>query len=163
MAWFRMTMIGGKCSWGRFLLGHPLPSVRAMCIILCAQYGTLDWRVGGYVLCQQASQDGKAKRNSFNTTILQAWFFSGLSFFWHWGEHFKLMRKCKRLIYLDAFNVSLILARGAQRGGRENQNIMLHRARLYALGLADTCWTCTCLWAKWKKRAGRGNFCSCSD
>lgn len=76
-------MVGGKCSWGRFLLRHPLPSVRAVCIILCAQYGTLDWRVGEYVPCQQASQDGKAKRNSFNTTILQAWFFSGLSFFWH--------------------------------------------------------------------------------
>lgn len=110
-------MVGGKCSRSRFLLGHPLRSVRAMCIILCAQYGTLAWRAGGYVPCQQASQDGKAERNSFNTTILQARFFSGLSFFWHQGEHFKLMRKCNRLIYLDAFNVSLTLARGAHKGG----------------------------------------------
>jgi len=52
--------------------------------------------------CQHAFQEGKAKRNGFNTTILQAWFFRELSFFWHKGEHFKLMRKCNRLIYLDA-------------------------------------------------------------
>lgn len=119
---FRMTTVGGKCSWGRFLLGHPLPSVRAMCRILCAQCGTLDWRAGGYIPCQQASQDGKAKRNSFNTTILQAWFFSGLSFFWHQGEHFKLMRKCNGLIYLDAFNVSLTLA-GEPKEGVEKTKI----------------------------------------
>lgn len=132
---FRMTMVGGKCWWGRFLLGHPLSEP-------CVQFFCSVWHAGlesrGICPCQQASQDGKAKRNSINTTILQAWFFSGLSFFWHQGEHFKLMRKCNRLIYLDAFNVSLTLARGAQREGRENQNIMLHRARLYALGLAGT-------------------------
>lgn len=52
--------------------------------------------------CQHAFQEGNAERNSFNTTILQAWFCKELSFFWHQEEHFKLMRKCNRLIYLDA-------------------------------------------------------------
>lgn len=89
--------------------------------------------------CQHAFQEGKVKRNSFNTTILQAWFCRELSFFWHQGEHFKLMRKCNRLIYLDAFSASLTLARGGHKRGRENQNIMLHKACLYALALAGTC------------------------
>lgn len=131
----RMTMAGGKRPWSKFMLGHPLHSVMCIHIFLCAQYSALDLGVWRHVPLPTCL----AKRNSFNTTILQAWFCRELSFFWHQEEHFKLTRKCNRLIYLDALSVSLTLARGGRKRGRENQNIMLHKACLYALGLAGSC------------------------
>lgn len=117
--------------------GHPLHSVSPARSVGSVRGAGLE--SGDTFPCQHAFQESKAKRNSFNTTILQAWFCRELSFFWHQGKHFKVDEKRQWADLLGCFSVSLTLARGGHKGGRENQNRMLHKACLYALGLADTC------------------------